>query len=256
MGSLHLFLLLLVTELSQALNTTVLQGVTGESLKVSCTYDAVKHWGRRKAWCRQLSEDGPCQRVVSTHGVWLLAFLRKRNGSTVIADDTFAGTVTITLRNLQADDAGLYQCQSLRGREAEVLQRVLVEVLKDPLEDQDAGDLWVPEESGSFEDAQVEHSTSRQVSPCGSPLAYHLPPLSKEPIRRDFLPTHFRSSPPGLYPPEQAPYSQHPLGCSQEQAEARDTCGQWAGLWPRCWAPTSDPHWTQRYVREFQVGGE
>lgn len=117
-------------ELSQALNTTVLQGVTGESLRVSCTYDAVKHWGRRKAWCRQLSEEGPCQRVVSTHGVWLLAFLRKRNGSTVIADDTLAGTVTITLRNLQAGDAGLYQCQSLRGREAEVLQKVLVEVLK------------------------------------------------------------------------------------------------------------------------------
>ncbi|XP_034377531.2 triggering receptor expressed on myeloid cells 2 isoform X2 [Arvicanthis niloticus] len=164
MGPLHLFLLLLVTELSQALNTTVLQGVTGESLRVSCTYDAVKHWGRRKAWCRQLSEEGPCQRVVSTHGVWLLAFLRKRNGSTVIADDTLAGTVTITLRNLQAGDAGLYQCQSLRGREAEVLQKVLVEVLEDPLDDQDAGDLWVPEESERFEVAQVEHSTSRSQS--------------------------------------------------------------------------------------------
>lgn len=130
MGPLHLFLLLLVTELSQAFNTTVLQGVAGQSLRVSCTYDAVKHWGRRKAWCRQLGEEGPCQRVVSTHRVWLLAFLRKRNGSTVIADDTLAGTVTITLRNLQADDAGLYQCQSLRGREAEVLQKVLVEVLE------------------------------------------------------------------------------------------------------------------------------
>ncbi|XP_052048472.1 triggering receptor expressed on myeloid cells 2 [Apodemus sylvaticus] len=162
MGPLHLFLLLLVTELSQALNTTVLQGVAGQSLRVSCTYDALKHWGRRKAWCRQLGEEGPCQRVVSTHAVWLLAFLRKRNGSTVITDDTLAGTVTITLRNLQADDAGLYQCQSLRGREAEVLQKVLVEVLEDSLDDQDAGDFWVPEESESFEGAQVEHSTSRR----------------------------------------------------------------------------------------------
>lgn len=116
--------------LSQALNTTVLQGMAGQSLRVSCTYDALKHWGRRKAWCRQLGEEGPCQRVVSTHGVWLLAFLKKRNGSTVIADDTLAGTVTITLKNLQAGDAGLYQCQSLRGREAEVLQKVLVEVLE------------------------------------------------------------------------------------------------------------------------------
>lgn len=164
MGPLHLSLLLLITELSQALNTTVLQGVAGQSLRVSCTYDSLKHWGRRKAWCRQLAEEGPCQRVVSTHSVWLLAFLRKRNGSTVITDDTLAGTVTVTLRNLQADDAGLYQCQSLRGREVDVLQKVLVEVLADPLDDQDAGDLWVPEESESFEGAQVEHSTSRSQS--------------------------------------------------------------------------------------------
>ncbi|KAL6078895.1 hypothetical protein STEG23_025465, partial [Scotinomys teguina] len=153
-----------MTELSQALNTTVLQGVAGQSLRVSCTYDSLKHWGRRKAWCRQLAEEGPCQRVVSTHNVWLLAFLRKRNGSTVITDDTLAGTITVTLRNLRADDAGLYQCQSLRGREADVLQKVLVEVLPDPLDDQDAGDLWVPEESESFEGVQVEHSTSRSQS--------------------------------------------------------------------------------------------
>lgn len=116
-------------ELSQALNTTVLQGVAGQSLRVSCTYDSLKHWGRHKAWCRQLAEEGPCERVVSTHSVWLLAFLRKRNGSTVITDDTLAGILTVTLRNLQASDAGLYQCQSLRGQEADVLQKVLVEVL-------------------------------------------------------------------------------------------------------------------------------
>ncbi|CAO2607374.1 Triggering receptor expressed on myeloid cells 2 [Lemmus lemmus] len=161
MGPLHLFLLLLITELSQALNTTVLQGVAGQSLRVSCTYDSLKHWGRRKAWCRQLAEEGPCERVVSTHSVWFLAFLRKRNGSTVIMDDTLAGTLTVTLRNLQAGDAGLYQCQSLRGQEADVLQKVLVEVLADPLDGQDAGDLWVSEESESIEGAQVEHSTSR-----------------------------------------------------------------------------------------------
>ncbi|XP_060225592.1 triggering receptor expressed on myeloid cells 2 isoform X2 [Meriones unguiculatus] len=226
MEPLHLFLLLLVTELSQALNTTVLQAVAGQSLRISCTYDTFKHWGRRKAWCRQLREEGPCQRVVSTHSVWVLAFLRVRNGSTVITDDTLAGTLTITLRNLQAGDSGLYQCQSLRGGEADVLRKVLVEVLADPLDDQDAGDLWVPEEAGSFEGAQVEHSTSRYSSSCRSPLVYHLLPLSKEPVRRDLLPTYFPSSPPGLYPLQQASYSQHSLGCGQEKAEVADACGQ------------------------------
>uniref|UniRef100_A0A8C2LGL3 Triggering receptor expressed on myeloid cells 2 n=1 Tax=Cricetulus griseus TaxID=10029 RepID=A0A8C2LGL3_CRIGR len=244
MGPLHLFLLLLITESSQALNTTVLQGVAGQSLRVSCTYDSLKYWGRRKAWCRQLAEEGPCQRVVSTHNVWLLAFLRKRNGSTVITDDTLAGTLTITLRNLQSSDAGLYQCQSLRGQEADVLQKFLVEVLADPLDEQDAEDLWVPGELESFEGVQVEHSTSRyrQVSSSRSPLLYHLLSLSKEPIRRDLLPTHFHY-PPGLCPLQQASYSQHPLCCGQGQAEAGVTCGQWAGLWSQCWAPTSDPDW-------------
>ncbi|XP_017367226.1 triggering receptor expressed on myeloid cells 2 isoform X2 [Cebus imitator] len=161
MGPLRLLILLFVTELSGAHNTTVFQGVAGQSLQVSCPYDSMKHWGRRKSWCRQLGEKGPCHRVVSTHNLWLLSFLRRRNGSTVITDDTLGGTLTITLRNLQPHDAGLYQCQILHGSEADTLRRVLVEVLEDPLDHQDAGDLWVPGESESFEDVHVEHSISR-----------------------------------------------------------------------------------------------
>uniref|UniRef100_A0A8I5NAM8 Triggering receptor expressed on myeloid cells 2 n=1 Tax=Papio anubis TaxID=9555 RepID=A0A8I5NAM8_PAPAN len=161
MEPLRLLILLFATELSGAHNTTVFQGVEGQSLQVSCPYDSMKHWGRRKAWCRQLGEKGPCQRVVSTHNLWLLSFLRRRNGSTAITDDTLGGTLTITLRNLQPHDAGFYQCQSLHGSEADTLRKVLVEVLADPLDHRDAGDLWVPGESESFEDAHVEHSISR-----------------------------------------------------------------------------------------------
>lgn len=116
-------------ELSRAHNTTVFQGMAGRSLQVSCPYNSLKHWGRRKAWCRQLDEEGTCQRVVSTHRSWLLSFLKRWNGSTAIVDDALGGTLTITLRNLQAHDAGLYQCQSLYGDEADTLRKVLVEVL-------------------------------------------------------------------------------------------------------------------------------
>ncbi|XP_048661213.1 triggering receptor expressed on myeloid cells 2 isoform X1 [Marmota marmota marmota] len=154
---------LLMGESGGAPNTTVLQGVVGQSLQVSCPYDSTKHWGRRKAWCRQLDQEGPCQRVVSTHSLWLLAFLKKWNGSTAITDDALGGTLTITLRNLQDHDAGLYQCQSLRGREADTLRKVLVEVLADPQDHQDTEDLWVPEESGSSEAVPVEHSISRET---------------------------------------------------------------------------------------------
>ncbi|XP_069879455.1 triggering receptor expressed on myeloid cells 2 isoform X2 [Dipodomys merriami] len=162
MDPLRLLALLSVTALSGAHNTTVLRGVAGQSLRVSCPYDAMKHWGRRKAWCRMRGEGGPCQRVVSTHSLWVLAFLRQRNGSTAIVDDALGGRLTVTLRNLQAHDAGLYQCQSLQGQEADTLREVLVEVLADPLEPQSAGDFWVPEGSESFGGVQVEHSVSSQ----------------------------------------------------------------------------------------------
>uniref|UniRef100_A0A8C0Q6X5 Triggering receptor expressed on myeloid cells 2 n=1 Tax=Canis lupus familiaris TaxID=9615 RepID=A0A8C0Q6X5_CANLF len=161
MEPLWLLILLAVTELSGAHNTTVFQGMAGRSLQVSCPYNSLKHWGRRKAWCRQVDKEGPCQRVVSTHRSWLLSFLKRWNGSTAIVDDALGGTLTITLRNLQAHDAGLYQCQSLYGDEADTLRKVLVEVLADPLDHLDPGDLWIPEESKGFEDAHVEPSVSR-----------------------------------------------------------------------------------------------
>ncbi|XP_006860649.1 PREDICTED: triggering receptor expressed on myeloid cells 2 [Chrysochloris asiatica] len=164
MEPLQLVLLLALTGLSRAHNTTVVQGMEGWPLQVSCPYDSSKHWKRRKAWCRQLEEAGPCQQVVSTHHSWLLSFLKRRNGSTTITDDVLGGTLTVTLRNLQAHDAGLYLCQSLRGSEADVLSKVLVEVLTDPLNSQDSGDFWVPEEPKRFEDARVEHSISRSPS--------------------------------------------------------------------------------------------
>nr|XP_019607122.1 PREDICTED: triggering receptor expressed on myeloid cells 2 [Rhinolophus sinicus] len=164
MELLRLFILLSVTELSRAHNTTVFQVQAGQSLRVSCPYDSLKHWGRRKAWCRQLGEEGPCQRVVSTHSSWLLSFLKRQNGSTAIADDALGGTLTITLRNLQVHDAGLYQCQSLHGSEADTLRKVLVQVLADSPDLQDPDDVWVPEGSRSLEDVQVEHSISRSIS--------------------------------------------------------------------------------------------
>ncbi|XP_029800231.1 triggering receptor expressed on myeloid cells 2 isoform X3 [Suricata suricatta] len=176
MEPLWLLILLAVTELSRAHNTTVFQGLVGRSLQVSCPYNSLKHWGRRKAWCRELDEEGTCQRVVSTHRSWLLSFLKRRNGSTAIMDDALGGTLTITLRNLQAHDAGLYQCQSLYGEEADTLRRVLVEVLADPLDHLDPGSLWIPEETKSFEDAQVELGMSSCCSKTPEWSASHLFP--------------------------------------------------------------------------------
>ncbi|KAF6365540.1 triggering receptor expressed on myeloid cells 2 [Rhinolophus ferrumequinum] len=225
MELLRLFILLSFTELSRAHNTTAFQVQAGQSLRVSCPYDSLKHWGRRKAWCRQLREEGPCQRVVSTHSAWLLSFLKKQNGSTTIVDDALGGTLTITLRNLQVHDAGLYQCQSLHGSEADTLRKVLVQVLADPPDLQDPDDVRIPEGSRSFEDIQVEHSISRP--PTRSPY------FSKEHLGRgDLFSTHFHPFPPGLHLSQQAAGSQCPLDGGLAWAETADTLGQWAGLWP------------------------
>ncbi|XP_055000666.1 triggering receptor expressed on myeloid cells 2 isoform X2 [Sorex araneus] len=160
MEVLWLFTLISAAELSKAHNTTVLQGTAGQSLQVLCPYNSLKHWGRRKAWCRQLGEEGSCQRVVSTHHSWLLSFLKRRNGSTAIVDDTLGGTLTVTLRDLQAQDSGLYQCQSLHGQEADTLRTVLVAVMANPTDHQEPGNIWSEEESESSGGPQVEHSIS------------------------------------------------------------------------------------------------
>uniref|UniRef100_I3MF13 Triggering receptor expressed on myeloid cells 2 n=1 Tax=Ictidomys tridecemlineatus TaxID=43179 RepID=I3MF13_ICTTR len=245
MEPLWLLFLLFVTESGGAPNTTVLQGVAGQSLQVSCPYDSTKHWGRRKAWCRQLDQEGPCQRVVSTHSLWLLAFLKKWNGSTAITDDALGGTLTITLRNLQDHDAGLYQCQSLRGSEADTLRKVLVQVLADPQDHQDTEDLWVPEESGSFEAVPVEHSISRYSESCfPGPLAGHLevPSVLLLFLKGDSLSTYFRPPPPGLHLSQQAADCRRSLGGSLAVPEAEELSSQRAGLWrqPRALAPDAD----------------
>ncbi|XP_036623847.1 triggering receptor expressed on myeloid cells 2-like [Trichosurus vulpecula] len=177
MRLLGLLILLSITEFSHTHNTTVLQAVQGQTLFISCPYDPAKYWGQLKSWCRQHEQEGHCQHVVSARRSWLIAFLKKWNGSTGIADDALAGRLTITLKDLRAHDAGLYQCQSHQDGEADILRKVMVEVLKDPLEPQSSGDSWIPEdpqilkEPQSPEDPEVQASISRSLSETRHPLS-------------------------------------------------------------------------------------
>ncbi|XP_068964439.1 triggering receptor expressed on myeloid cells 2 [Petaurus breviceps papuanus] len=171
MWLLGLLVLLSITELSHTHNTTVLQAVQGQTLSISCPYDPAKYWGQLKSWCRQHEQEGHCEHVVSARRSWLIAFLKKWNGSTGIADDALAGRLTITLKDLRAHDAGLYQCQSHQDGVADILRKVMVEVLKDPLEPQSSGDSWIPEDPQSPEDPEVQPSISRSLSESGNPLS-------------------------------------------------------------------------------------
>ncbi|XP_003769092.1 triggering receptor expressed on myeloid cells 2 isoform X1 [Sarcophilus harrisii] len=177
MWLLSLLILLSITELSHTHNTTVLQVMEGQTLSISCPYDPVKYWGKLKSWCRQHEQQGHCQHVISARRSWLIAFLKKWNGSTAIADDALAGRLTITLKDLRPHDTGLYQCQSHQNGMTDTLRKIMVEVLEDSVGPQSSGDSWIPEEPEilekhqSPEEPNVQSSVSRSLSETRNPLS-------------------------------------------------------------------------------------
>ncbi|NXA57734.1 TREM2 protein, partial [Mohoua ochrocephala] len=107
-------------------NVTMVAAMEGDTISVNCSYDP-RHWWREKSWCRQLDESR-CQPVVSAPTLWL-PFPRNRRGSTSIRDDARAGLLTVTMRRLRKEDAGLYQCKTDFLGATRSLRKVQVEVL-------------------------------------------------------------------------------------------------------------------------------
>ncbi|NXP45986.1 TREM2 protein, partial [Heliornis fulica] len=119
-------------------NITTVYGMEGGTVSVNCTYNPWQQRWREKSWCKQVDET-KCQHVVSARRFWL-PFLRSRNGSTSISDNTQDGVLTVTMRRLKKQDAGLYKCKSDFLGETNTLRKVQVKVLTAILETQ------VPEE--------------------------------------------------------------------------------------------------------------
>ncbi|NWW35014.1 TREM2 protein, partial [Panurus biarmicus] len=107
-------------------NITVVAAVEGDTISVNCSYDP-RQWWREKSWCKQLDRSR-CQHVVSAPPVWL-PFLRNRSGTTSLRDNPSAGLLTVTVRRLRKEDAGLYQCRTEFLGETKSLRKVRVEVL-------------------------------------------------------------------------------------------------------------------------------
>ncbi|XP_054032258.1 polymeric immunoglobulin receptor-like [Dryobates pubescens] len=77
-----------------------------DTVSVQCKYRAVEDRATPKVWCRR----GPrgCQPWLRTEPSW--AESRALEGRALIQDDPQGGIVTVTMRNLQAQDAGTYWC--------------------------------------------------------------------------------------------------------------------------------------------------
>ncbi|NWS13869.1 TREM2 protein, partial [Pachyramphus minor] len=119
-------------------NVTVVYGMEGGTISVNCSYDPQQQWWREKSWCRQVDET-KCQHVVSARSFWL-PFPRGRKSTTSIRDNVHDGVLTVTMRQLRKEDAGLYQCRTDFLGDTRSLRKVQVEVLRAVLETQ------VPEE--------------------------------------------------------------------------------------------------------------
>lgn len=99
----------------------------GGTISVNCTYNPWQQRWREKSWCKQIDET-KCQHVVSARRFWL-PFLKNRNGTTSIRDNVREGVLTVTMKRLKKQDAGLYQCKTDYLGETNSLRKVQVEVL-------------------------------------------------------------------------------------------------------------------------------
>uniref|UniRef100_A0A8C9LD75 Triggering receptor expressed on myeloid cells 2 n=1 Tax=Pavo cristatus TaxID=9049 RepID=A0A8C9LD75_PAVCR len=108
-------------------NITTVYGMEGGTISVNCTYNPRQQRWREKSWCKQI-QGSKCQHVVSARRFWL-PFLKNRNGTTSISDNIQDGVLTVTMRRLRKQDAGLYQCQTDHLGETSTLRKVRVAVL-------------------------------------------------------------------------------------------------------------------------------
>ncbi|KAF6092810.1 CD300e molecule [Phyllostomus discolor] len=84
---------------------SVVRGTVGSSLTVRCWYEE-GYKGYNKYWCRG-EHDTDCNKIVETDG----EERERRNGRVSIQDNAHARTLTVTMRNLHAADAGSYWCK-------------------------------------------------------------------------------------------------------------------------------------------------
>ncbi|XP_029429118.1 triggering receptor expressed on myeloid cells 2-like [Rhinatrema bivittatum] len=154
MGSafLHLLLFLSALEIVRAENVTVVSGILGESVVIQCPYSHEQDGWKRKIWCKHLTASY-CEPIVSARRFWP-QFMKRRNGTTSIADYVSEGILTVNITQLSRQDAGLYQCQTRLLGEVSTLKVVKLEVLDGFVLDSDSA------EAQKSEVTKTERSTT------------------------------------------------------------------------------------------------
>ncbi|NWZ53237.1 TRML2 protein, partial [Haliaeetus albicilla] len=84
-----------------------------DSLSVQCKYSGLVHSTDRKAWCRRGRTGCEIWLITDNLSTWTKS--KDLEDKTLIQDDAQKRTVTITMKKLQAQDAGVYWCVLYRG---------------------------------------------------------------------------------------------------------------------------------------------
>uniref|UniRef100_A0A8C3LVG8 Ig-like domain-containing protein n=1 Tax=Chrysolophus pictus TaxID=9089 RepID=A0A8C3LVG8_CHRPC len=142
-------ILVFISASCTAENITTVYGMEGGTISVNCIYNPWQQRWREKSWCKQIDESN-CQHVVSARCFWL-PFLKNRNGTTSISDNIQDGVLTVTMRRLRKQDAGLYQCRTDYLGETNTLRKVQVDVLTAVQETQ------IPEEPSAVQSISSIH---------------------------------------------------------------------------------------------------
>ncbi|KAM6370425.1 triggering receptor expressed on myeloid cells 2-like isoform 2-T2 [Pluvialis apricaria] len=170
----HLISLIFLSASCAAENITVVYGIEGGTISVNCTYNPWQQRWREKSWCKQIDET-KCQHVVSARRFWL-PFLKNRNGTTSISDNVREGVLTVTMKRLKKQDAGLYQCRTDYLGETNSLRKVQVEVLTAVLETQMPEEPSAVQSISSRKNRETEQKnpnlSEHQVLPFAGDLAH------------------------------------------------------------------------------------
>ncbi|NXN13764.1 TRML2 protein, partial [Indicator maculatus] len=103
-----------------------------DTISVQCKYRALEHRTTPKVWCQR--DSSGCHIWLRTNSTWEDS--RALEGRALIQDDTEGGILTVTMRKLQAQDAGTYWCALHRDwQPARIMElRLFVSKSKYPLQ--------------------------------------------------------------------------------------------------------------------------
>ncbi|XP_020855066.1 uncharacterized protein LOC110217189 [Phascolarctos cinereus] len=135
----------------------------GQTLRVNCGYNPQRAEKRWKIWCKVREDERWCERIITRNSVDTAQLTDLRAS---LVDDTYTGTITITMSNLRVKDSGIYWCgiyDSFRNS-IDVLRTIRLEVSPAAIPKTTKGSRPTTETSVTTKHSQTTTETSLTTS--------------------------------------------------------------------------------------------